>query len=232
MASTHEEISETFKRTRTELPQTSLAEGPPKPVEPRPSSHRWRTLLLWVGAAVGLALGGYYLAPTVKTMLDTVSTDDAYVNGHVTYVAPRVAGQVSRVLVDDNDRVKKGDLLVQLDKEPYQVQVDLKKAAVVAAEADAGGRPGPGPGHPGPGPEPALEAPEGDRGCRRPGRAAPGPGRGPAEQGGDPRARQGRLHAGQGPLQPQRGLPRGIRPAPRGRADGRGRGQAGPRGGP
>jgi membrane fusion protein (multidrug efflux system) len=84
----------------------------------------------------GLALGGYYLAPTVKTMLDTVTTDDAYVNGHVTYVAPRVAGQVSGVLVDDNDRVEKGDLVVQLDKEPYQVQVDLKKAAVANAEVD------------------------------------------------------------------------------------------------
>ena len=69
-------------------------------------------------------------------MLNTFSTDDAYVNGHVTFVAPRVAGQVSRVLVDDNYRVKKGDLLVQLDKEPYQVQVDIKKAAVVNAEAD------------------------------------------------------------------------------------------------
>ena len=84
----------------------------------------------------GLAVGAYFLAPTVKTMLDTVSTDDAYVNGHVTYVAPRVAGQVSHVLVDDNERVKKGDLLVQLDKEPYQVQVDIKKAALVAAEAE------------------------------------------------------------------------------------------------
>ena len=69
-------------------------------------------------------------------MLNTVSTDDAYVNGHVTLVAPRVAGLVSRVLVDDNYRVRKGDLLVQLDKEPYQVQVDIKKAAVVNAEAD------------------------------------------------------------------------------------------------
>jgi membrane fusion protein (multidrug efflux system) len=84
----------------------------------------------------GLALGAYFLAPTVKTILDTVSTDDAYVSGHVTYVAPRVAGQVSHVLVDDNERVKKGDLLVQLDKEPYQVQVDIKKAALVAAEAE------------------------------------------------------------------------------------------------
>ena len=106
------------------------------PPAPRAPSHPWRKGLLWVGAVAGLALGGHFLAPIVKTMLDTVSTDDAYVNGHVTYVAPRVAGQVSQVLVDDNDRVKKGDLLVQLDQEPYQVQVDLKKAAVVNAEAD------------------------------------------------------------------------------------------------
>src|SRR4029077_4656422 len=34
------------------------------------------------------------------------------------------------------ERVKKGDLLVQLDKEPYRVQVDIKKAALVAAEAE------------------------------------------------------------------------------------------------
>ena len=68
--------------------------------------------------------------------MNTVSTDDAYVNGHVTLVAPRVSGQVSRVLVDDNDRVKKGALLVQLDKEPFEDQVALKKAAVEAAEAD------------------------------------------------------------------------------------------------
>jgi membrane fusion protein (multidrug efflux system) len=69
-------------------------------------------------------------------MLNTVSTDDAYVNGHVTFVAPRVAGQVTEVLVDDNMRVAKGDVLVRLDREPYQVQVDIKKAAVVNAEAD------------------------------------------------------------------------------------------------
>ncbi len=66
----------------------------------------------------------------------TVSTDDAYVNGHVTFVAPRVPGHVVRVLVDDNNRVHKGDLLVQLDKEPYQVQVDIAQAAVGVAQSD------------------------------------------------------------------------------------------------
>ena len=57
-------------------------------------------------------------------------------NGHVTYVAPRVAGQVSKVLVDDNNRVKKGDLLVQLDPEPYRIMVEIKQAAVAVAEAN------------------------------------------------------------------------------------------------
>ena len=107
--------------------------------------------LILAAVAAGLALGAYFVAPAVVTALNTVSTDDAYVNGHVTFVAPRVAGQVSKVLVDDNWRVKKGDLLVELDPEPYQVQVDIKKAAVEAAQTDlaaaqaAGARPG-GPG--------------------------------------------------------------------------------------
>src|SRR5262249_32025210 len=92
--------------------------------------------LLLAAGAVALVAAGIYLVPTVTTMLNTVSTDDAYVNGHVTFVAPRVQGQVKRVLVDDNYRVKKGDLLVELDKEPYQVQVAIKKAAVESAEAD------------------------------------------------------------------------------------------------
>jgi len=74
--------------------------------------------------------------PWIRQSLNTVSTDDAYVNGHVTFVAPRVSGQISRVLVDDNYRVRKGELLAGLDKEPYQVVVSQKRAAVGTAEAD------------------------------------------------------------------------------------------------
>jgi membrane fusion protein (multidrug efflux system) len=77
-----------------------------------------------------------FAIPRVINALNTVSTDDAYVNSYVTFVAPRVAGQVIRVLVDDNNRVKKGDVLVELDPEPYQVQVAIKQAAVNAAQAD------------------------------------------------------------------------------------------------
>jgi membrane fusion protein, multidrug efflux system len=44
---------------------------------------------------------------------------------------------VTKVLVDDNNRVHKGDPLVELDKEPYRVQVEIKQAALDAAQADA-----------------------------------------------------------------------------------------------
>jgi membrane fusion protein (multidrug efflux system) len=95
---------------------------------------RKKLLIGVLGAAViaGSVLG----IPRIRFALSTVSTDDAFVNGHVTFVAPRVHGQVSRVLVDDNNRVHKGNLLVELDKEPFRDAVAVKKAAVDTAQAD------------------------------------------------------------------------------------------------
>jgi membrane fusion protein (multidrug efflux system) len=62
-------------------------------------------------------------------------TEDAFVEAHIINVAPQtVSGHVVRFLVEENDHVKKGDILVQLDREPYQVQVDIKRAAVLVAE--------------------------------------------------------------------------------------------------
>ncbi len=92
---------------------------------------------LWLALAVaGVLAAGYFAGPAVVRAFNTVSTDDAYVNSHVTFVAARVSGQVLQVMVDDNNRVKKGDVLLQLDKEPYQVQVALKTAGVETAKAD------------------------------------------------------------------------------------------------
>jgi membrane fusion protein, multidrug efflux system len=101
----------------------------------RPSTHR-RKLLLGALGAVALVVVCVLGVPWIRLALSTVSTDDAYVNGHVTFVAPRVAGQISRVLVDDNNRVHKGDLLAQIDKEPFEIAVAQKKAAVDTANAD------------------------------------------------------------------------------------------------
>ena len=103
---------------------------------PNRQSRRRRRLLMGVLGALILAAIGILGIPWIRLTLNTVSTDDAYVNGHVTFVAPRVSGQISRVLVDDNYRVQKGELLAELDKEPYQIAVSQKSAAVDTAEAD------------------------------------------------------------------------------------------------
>ena len=96
---------------------------------------RRQRLLIGVLFALVIAAAVYGI-PWIRFALSTVSTDDAFVNGHVTFVAPRVHGEVARVLVDDNNRVHKGDLLVELDKEPFRDAVAVKKAAVDTAQAD------------------------------------------------------------------------------------------------
>ena len=110
----------------------TVAEGP-KPAAKAPSKRR--RILFLAAIAVGSLLL-FFGIPKVISAFHTVSTDDAYVNGYVTFVAPRVSGQVAGVLVDNNNRVKKGDVLVELDPEPYQVQVAIKQAAVDAAQAN------------------------------------------------------------------------------------------------
>jgi membrane fusion protein (multidrug efflux system) len=102
---------------------------------PKPAITRKRKFLIGgIGVLVVAVLA--FGIPRIRSAFSTVSTDDAYVNGHVTFVAPRVHGQVARVLVDDNNRVHKGDLLVELDKEPFRDAVAVKKAAVDTAQAD------------------------------------------------------------------------------------------------
>jgi membrane fusion protein, multidrug efflux system len=112
------------------------AQTPPAQQQATGKAAWKRSLLASVLGVAVVALLLVFGIPWVEEMLNTVSTDDAFVNGHVTFVAPRVPGQISRVLVDDNNRVHKGDLLAELDKEPYRVAVSEKLAAVDTANAD------------------------------------------------------------------------------------------------
>jgi membrane fusion protein (multidrug efflux system) len=120
------------------------ADHPPGAAAPGPSSHPEATApfhpgTIWIKVGVGVVLLAVVAAFGIRwawRAFQTICTDDAYVNGKVTLVAPRVAGQVKRVLVDNNYRVKERDLLVELDKEPFEVQVAIKEAAVEAAKAD------------------------------------------------------------------------------------------------
>ncbi len=77
---------------------------------------------------IGAAWYGYHWW-TVGRFIE--STDDAYVGGDVTVIAPKVAGFIAKVAVTDNQAVHAGDLLVKLDDRDYRAAL---------AKAVAGGR--------------------------------------------------------------------------------------------
>jgi membrane fusion protein (multidrug efflux system) len=64
-------------------------------------------------------------------------TDDAQVNGHLIQVSARINGQVLKVDVEENQFVKKGDPIAELDPSDYQVAVENAEAALASAQANA-----------------------------------------------------------------------------------------------
>jgi membrane fusion protein (multidrug efflux system) len=63
------------------------------------------------------------------------STDDAFIDGHIIPISPRVSGHVTRVHVTDNQQVAAGDLLVEIDPRDFQARLDAARASLDAAEA-------------------------------------------------------------------------------------------------
>jgi membrane fusion protein (multidrug efflux system) len=68
---------------------------------------------------------------------DRVSTDDAEVDGHIVPISSKIYGTVTAVLIDDNEQVKEGQVLVRIDPRDYQARLDQAKAALGLAEANA-----------------------------------------------------------------------------------------------
>ena len=72
-----------------------------------------------------LAGGGYYIW---QEMQKTESTDDAEIDGDVIAISARVPGHVIEVMVEDNQMVNKGDVLVKLDPRDFEIAVERAKA--------------------------------------------------------------------------------------------------------
>ncbi len=79
-----------------------------------------------------LALGGIYALLHAHYYQ---STDDAFVEGHIISVAPRVSGPVIKLYIKDNQEVKKGDLLLEIDPNDYIVALKQKEAKLLEAKA-------------------------------------------------------------------------------------------------
>lgn len=63
-------------------------------------------------------------------------TNDAYVTADFTTVAPKVAGRIDAVAVEDNVKVRKGDILAHIEDNDYRAMLDVARGAVVAAQGD------------------------------------------------------------------------------------------------
>jgi membrane fusion protein (multidrug efflux system) len=84
-----------------------------------------------IALMAGVALTVYY----VKFVAPFESTDDAFIESHVTPIAPQVAGRVAKVLVNDNQFVNAGDVLVQIDSSDYEAKLDQERANLASAQS-------------------------------------------------------------------------------------------------
>jgi membrane fusion protein (multidrug efflux system) len=110
-----------------------LREPPKQEPAPKPLSNpRIRRALIVAGPVMLALLVGLYLY-----FHNRESTDDAQVDGHITPIASKIYGRVAAVLIDDNQAVKAGQTLVQIDPADYQAAVEQAKAALAQAEGEA-----------------------------------------------------------------------------------------------
>ena len=97
------------------------------------SSDRRRLII--VGAAVVVVAGILYGGWVWWQSRSQVTTDDAYVEGSVAVVSSKVMGNVVELLVQDNQQVKTGQVLLRLDPRDFRAKRDQAAAAVAVAEA-------------------------------------------------------------------------------------------------
>src|SRR6266478_3012108 len=114
---------------RDELNGTNV----PQPVRARKSRLKRVALMVSIVlATLGLAKVAYTWW-TVGRFIE--STDDAYVGGDVTVIAPKVAGFISKLFVGDNQQVHAGDLLLKLDDRDYLAALAKADASVAIQQA-------------------------------------------------------------------------------------------------
>ncbi|MGA9061675.1 MAG: HlyD family secretion protein [Terracidiphilus sp.] len=114
-----------------------------EPIEPEPREaaaeteieapqFRRRGILIAAIVVVALVAVGIWWHSTFSE-----DTDDAQVNGHLIQVSSRITGHVIKVYVEENQMVKAGDPIVELDPRDYQVAVENAEAALASARANA-----------------------------------------------------------------------------------------------
>ena len=111
---------------------TTTATAVPAQVIPLPSRKRAIVRAVLAVVALGAFGYGYHWWTEARFLQDT---DDAYVGGNVTVVAPKVAGYIAKLEVTDNQHVRAGDVLARLDDRDYRAALAKADGSVAAAQA-------------------------------------------------------------------------------------------------
>jgi len=116
--------------------KTEAALSLEKEITPPPLRSKKSKLKLFAVAAVLIALIAviiYYL----RCIAPYESTDDAFIDGYVTLISPRVPGQITRLAVTDNQEVKAGDVLVEIDPRDYAASLSQAQADLAAVNSQS-----------------------------------------------------------------------------------------------
>ena len=128
-------------------PTPARVSDPPIVEEPKPAvgegegpsakrARRLKPRMRWlIGFLALVAVGATVML--YRYLVAWESTDDAQIDGYIYPVSSRVSGYVNRVLVDDNQYVEAGTVLVQLDPKDYEVAVANAKATAANDQANA-----------------------------------------------------------------------------------------------
>jgi membrane fusion protein, multidrug efflux system len=127
-----DKVELTDKKPARPTPSTVLTPAPAPKKKLHPLVERYRKSALTVAGVVAAIVTAYY----VYDAYTHEETDDAYVTGHLHEVAPRINGVVNDVLVDDNQLVHQGDVLVRLDPSEYIALEMAAKAELDDAQAN------------------------------------------------------------------------------------------------
>jgi membrane fusion protein (multidrug efflux system) len=95
---------------------------------------RFKPMLVGIALVLVLAVGGLHF---FAQSMSYESSDDAFIDGHISNAAPKIAGRIDKVFITDNQLVKKGDPLVEIDPRDYDAQLKQKQAALDSTKAQA-----------------------------------------------------------------------------------------------
>ncbi|HKI43914.1 MAG TPA: HlyD family secretion protein [Balneolales bacterium] len=94
-----------------------------------------KKITMYIVLAIVLIVGGYYGYKEYHYYTTHVTTEDAQTDGHITPVRARVSGYITQVLVKDNQKVVKGQILAQIDTTDYALKIRMAKSGLSNAKA-------------------------------------------------------------------------------------------------